>query len=410
MEPYASDGPHYAVQFRAAMVRLATRWSSSVNVRRLRTGLLVMGLLSFASAQQQANGACASRWLLDPRDISGCLYREGVLSLADRDSANRVFDSVARLQDSLTKDPSNASFERAAEVSRALAHISDFYSRRLFGDSSRFHRMLDHLLVTAEHARGTIRKTPDGRLWPQTTPYLSWVVYPGLGIYFQPVTTAHSLAYLIPRKNAPTDTVLAFAEHAYRYALWRTRGGYRFPVWEYDYTMNSGTVINDAPWISSQAQGGMLALFAEAYERTGARVWRDRAFEVLNSFRVEWDSGGVLVSDTSHGYWWEQYNPLVRVWNGAAQAVVAIGYLYQVTHDSSAKRMFDRGIDAMRYYTPYYDTGRWTIYSRTHGYESVAYHRGDIEILEALYTLSGDPWFKAAAERWRTYVPPAGVQ
>jgi len=235
-------------------------------------------------------------------------------------------------------------------------------------------------------------------------------VYPGLGIYFQPVTTTHSIAYLIPRKDAPTDTVLAFAEHAYRYALWRTRGGYRFPVWEYEYTMNSGTVINDAPWISSQAQGGMLALFAEAYDRTGAPVWRDRAFEVLNSFRVDWDSGGVLLSDTSHGYWWEQYNPLVRVWNGAAQAVVAIGYLYQVTNDSGAKRMFNRGMEAMKYYTPYYDTGKWTIYSRTHGYESIAYHRGDAEILDALYSLSGDAWFKTAAERWRSYVPPAGVQ
>jgi len=371
---------------------------------------VVVALIAADGGQQAQTDICRSRWLLDPKGISDCLYRKGILSLADRDSADVVFHSISRLQDSLTKDLSNASFERAAELSRALAHISDFYARNLFADSARFHRMLDHVLVTAEHARGTIRKTPDDRLWPATTPYLSWVVYPGLGIYFQPVTTTHAIAYLIPRENANTDSVLAFAEHAYRYALWRKRQGLRFPVWEHEYTLNSGTIVNDAPWISGQSQGGMLALFAEAYARTHSQVWHDRAFEVLNSFRVNWDSGGVLLADTVHGYWWEQFNPIVRVWNGSAQAVIGIGYLYRVTQDVEVKRLFDRGIEALKYYTPSYDTGSWTLYSRTHGYNSVAYHQGSVAILDALYSLSGDTWFKATADRWRGYVAPPGVK
>jgi len=119
---------------------------------------------------------------------------------------------------------------------------------------------------------------------------------------------------------------------------------------------------------------------------------------------------GVLLPDTTHGYWWEQFNPIVQVWNGSAQAVVGIGYFYRVTHDLEVKRLFDRGIEALKYYTPYYDTGRWTLYSRTHGYNSIAYHRGSVEILEALYSLSGDIWFKATADRWRGYAAPPGVQ
>jgi hypothetical protein len=57
-----------------------------------------------------------------------------------------------------------------------------------------------------------------------------------------------------------------------------------------------------------------------------------------------------------------------------------------------------------------YDTGSWTRYSRTGGYNSIAYHNVCVEILEAFYAQTADPWFKAVADRWRTYVPPAGVK
>jgi hypothetical protein len=341
--------------------------------------------------------------------VPTCLESRGQLSAADRDGALAVLESASALRDGLKTDTTSANFWRAAELTRALQVISDFYSRGLFADSARFHRMLDHVLVTEEYIKGTLRWIGTSA-WPAATPYLSWTNYPSLGLYFQPVNTVQSVASLFPRNGVPTDSLLAMGEEMYRYALWRNHDGLRFPVWEYEFPWNSGGVTVLAPWISSQAQGYGIILFAENYRRTGDLIWRERAYEVLNSYKVLWDNGGVLLPDTTHGYWWEEFHPAVFIWNGAAQAALAVGELALVTGDPEVQRMFDRGIEAMKYYTPEFDTGSWTLYSRLQWYNTVAYHNSCIRIMDALYTVSGDPWFKAVADRWRTYVPPPGVE
>ena len=95
--------------------------------------------------------------------------------------------------------------------------------------------------------------------------------------------------------------------------------------------------------------------------------------------------------------------------DGGAQALVGVGYYWQTSGDTMAQRVFERGIESIKYYTPWYDTGTWTLYSRTQGYNTRFYHNFQIRLLDQLYQLSGDPWFKSTADRWRTYVPPTGV-
>jgi hypothetical protein len=169
-------------------------------------------------------------------------------------------------------------------------------------------------------------------------------------------------------------------------------------------------VTVQAPWISGMAQAYAIILFSENYTRTQDSHWRSRAYDVLESFKVSWDEGGVLLPDTTHGYWWEEFHPTVMVWNGAAQAALAVGELWHATNDPGVGRMFDRSIAALKYYTPMFDTGYWTLYSRTQWYNTIAYHQSCIRIMDALYQVSSDPWFSTVADRWRTYVPPPGVQ
>ncbi|MGE3526345.1 MAG: D-glucuronyl C5-epimerase family protein, partial [Gemmatimonadales bacterium] len=183
----------------------------------------------------------------------------------------------------------------------------------------------------------------------------------------------------------------------------------RIPVWEYEFTWNSGGIVNFAPWISGQAQGYALMLFAENHRRTGDPLWRDRGYETLRSLQTMWDDGGVLLPDTTHGYWWEEFHPTARIWNGAAQAVLGVGNFWKATNDPEVGRMFDRGIEAMLYYTPEYDTGTWTLYSKVQGNNTIAYHNSHIAILDELYNLSGIQWFKDEADKYRTYTPPPGV-
>ncbi len=343
------------------------------------------------------------------QDVPTCLHSQSVISQADRESAAHTIAGVFSLRDSFATDTSQAAFNKAAELTRALQHVADFYSRREFNDSARFHRMMDHLLVTKEYVRGTTIRYIGGRAWPAATPWLSWQYYANNGIYFQPVNTIQLVVYIIPHLYPSTDSILQMAEPIYRYALWRQSAGRHFPVWEYDFPWNSGGVSVQAPWTSGMAQGMALDLFTEAYHRTGNPIWRNRAYQVLNSFLVSWNDGGVLLPDTSHGYWWEEYHPTVQVWNGSVIALISVGYFAKVMGDSAAQRMFDSGVQAVKFYTPFYDTGTWTLYSRTQGYNSIAYHGLCVRLMDQLYVMTSDPYFKTVADRWRAYVPPPGV-
>lgn len=341
-------------------------------------------------------------------DIPLCLSRQGVLSEGDGITALSILTDAVALRDSVSVGNSAGSFWRTAEMNRAFQRVIDYFDRAQFTDSARFHRMLDHVLVTEEYVRGTLRWIGPSA-WPDATPFLSWSFYSPGGMQFQAVNTVQSVAPLFPRSTVPTDSLLGMGEQLYRYALWRQYAARRYPVWEYNFTFSAGGVTLIAPWISGLAQGYGIILFTELYRRTGDPLWRDRAYETLESYKVTWDNGGVLLPDTTHGYWWAEYHPTVRVWNGAAQATLAVGELWEVTRDPEVKRMFDRGIESIKYYTHLYDTGTWTLYSRTQWYNTVSYHNSCVRILDALFTVSGDGWFKSLADRWRAYTPPPGV-
>jgi len=346
-----------------------------------------------------------------PLAVPTCLFAAGSLSIEDRDNAIRTIVRTQSLRDSLSSDTASAAFAKAAELTRALGRMSQFYARGLLADSARLHRLQDHLLVTMEYVRGGSIISLSGRLYPRTTPYLEWQYYSNSGIYFQPVTTVNPqfLSRLLPRPTVPLDSLVNMTDALYRYAIRRQHGRQRFIVWEYEFPFNSGGVLVEPPWISSLGQGLALMAFVERYRRTGDALWKQRALEVFESYKVMWDDGGILLPDTTNGYWWEEFSPTTMIWNGSAWSVLGLGYLWQNTSDAEAKRMFDRGLEALKHYTPNYDTGSWTLYSRTQGYNSIAYHNICITIMDQLYSQSGDIWFKNLADRWRSYVPPPGV-
>jgi hypothetical protein len=341
--------------------------------------------------------------------VPACLLQQRFLSAPDALAAEALLALVTAEADSLRATGAVADFERGAAYARSLQRITDLYARGLFSDSARFHRMLDHVRVVRELASGSVRSS-GGRLWPSATPHLAWVDYGDLGPHFQPVSTVQAVAYLVPRPGVPTESLTAMGDQLYDYALWRTAQGRSFPVWEYLFPWSSGGVFQLPPWISGLAQAYAIILFTACHERTGDVRWLARARQVMHSLLVGWDEGGVLHPDTADGYWWEEYHPTVAVWNGAAQAVLALAQFARATPDEEVQRALERGIAALKHRTAHYDTGTWTRYSATQGYNTVAYHRGSVEILDHLYATTGDVWFKTVADRWRQYVPPPGVE
>ncbi len=346
--------------------------------------------------------------LAAPDRVPDCLFERGVISAEDRDSALFLFATAQVKADSFQLLGSPPNLGKGASISRALGLVTGFYSRNLFADSARFHRVMDIVSVSIEIATDQLPVVL-GRSRPAATPFLLWYSYAWIGAFFQPVTTAQTVAHLLPRESAPTDSMLAIAEKLYTYSLWREHAGKRFPVWEYEFTWTSGGITVTSPWISAMAQGLVMSVFTECYRRTGDPLWRARAFEVFNSFTTSWSDGGVRLDDTTHGYWWEEFHPVVKVWNGSVQALIDVGFLASVTGDLEVQRMFERGMESIKYYTHEYDTGTWTLYSKTQGYNSVAYHNFQIALLDKLATLTPDPWVQATSDRWRAYIPPAGV-
>lgn len=351
---------------------------------------------------------CPSVDLAEPIGVSECLLLREVISPADHDSSIALFTSAQATADSFRALGGPTNFEKSARIARSLGLVTGFHRRDLMNDSARFHRIMDAVSVAVEISEDRVAVV-GGKVRPSVTPFLVWYSYPGIGAYFQPVTTSQTIAHLLPRTDVPTDSLINIADRLYNYAIWREYGGKRFPVWEYEFTWTSGGITAESPWISGMAQGLVMSVFAEVYRRTGSQGWKDRVYEVLNSFQVTWSNGGVMLDDTTHGYWWEEFHPIVQVWNGSVQALIDVGFVWSVTQDTMIKRMYDRGLESLKYNTPDYDTGNWTVYSRTQGQNSVAYHNFQIALLDVLYGQTGDPWVKETADRWRTYVPPPGV-
>jgi hypothetical protein len=346
--------------------------------------------------------------LAEPIGVSECLLLREVISPADYDSSIALFTSAQLKADSFHQLGGPTNFEKSARIARSLGLVTGFHRRDLMNDSARFHRIMDAVSVAIEISEDRVAVV-GGKVRPSVTPFLVWYSYPGIGAYFQPVTTSQTVAHLLPRTDVPTDSLINIADRLYNYAIWREYGDKRFPVWEYEFTWTSGGITAESPWISGMAQGLVMSVFAEVYRRTGSQGWKDRVYEVLNSFQVTWRNGGVMLDDTTHGYWWEEFHPIVQVWNGSVQALIDVGFVWSVTQDTMIKRMYDRGLESLRYNTPDYDTGTWTVYSRTQGQNSVAYHNFHIALLDVLYRQTGDPWVKETADRWRSYVPPPGV-
>lgn len=343
--------------------------------------------------------------------VPSCLAAEGIIPPSEAQRSIQLLSRAEHVRDSLQADGTYADYPNASEITRALSHIVSFFTARLFNDSVRLNRMLDNLSVTVHYAQRDSLQFSNGFIYPRTTPALAWQYYPEQGFFFQPVSTVNPqyLVGLIPDSNGRFDSLVEMTDELYSYAIWRTYAGVRFPVWEDEFPFNSGGIVNNPPWVSALSQGLAMMEFTERYRRTGDPAWKDRAFEVFRSFHVTWDHGGILLPDTSQGYWWEEFNPTVRIWNGSVWSALAVGYLWQATGDGEAKRAFDRGIEAIKAHTSEYDTGYWTLYSHVQGYNTVGYHLICVTLMDRLYEMTGDPWFKALADKWRAYTPPPGV-
>ena len=178
-----------------------------------------------------------------------------------------------------------------------------------------------------------------------------------------------------------------------------------YSVWETSFAWPNYNLT--APWVSGMAQGLGIQVLLNAYELTGDQKYLDVARSSLNAFYVNVSDGGVTYKD-KEGWWYEEYamtNNTIepRVLNGFMYALIGINEYYEQTKDERARYLFEMGINDLKCQLDYYDTGRWTYYDHLNHEASGSYHQIHIELLNELYEITGDSYFKDYCEKWTQY-------
>lgn len=183
-----------------------------------------------------------------------------------------------------------------------------------------------------------------------------------------------------------------------------------FAVLKYDYDWAYYHMI--APWRSGLANGVSLRVFFRAHKLTNNQVYLDAAKQILNSFYVEVDKGGVIYSSKKEGWWFEEFadegGVVSRVLNGHMFAVLGIYEYFKYTNDSSAYFLFNEGVLALKNNISKYDRGNGHSFYDLRGTPAnVKYHFIHVDLLGQLFEITGDKIFETYRDKWKMYQPPS---
>ncbi len=229
-----------------------------------------------------------------------------------------------------------------------------------------------------------------------------------LGLRYNPITIAQYGLYHLQRyaeSVAPQN--LETAERCVNWLMTNFRDWCgQIGAWVYDYDLNFyGT---NAPWISGMAQAQGISLLLRVYQlRADARLLdiTKRAFLV---FLYPVDEGGVVSYYPDGSVVFEEYPtmPPSQVLNGHLFAILGIYDYACFWQDKPAQELFELAVDGLKRNLRRYDTGFWNLYDLhpTGRLASPMYVKVHVQLLEILADLSGDPFFKNYADKWRNYL------
>ncbi|MGA6989830.1 MAG: D-glucuronyl C5-epimerase family protein [Nitrososphaeraceae archaeon] len=88
------------------------------------------------------------------------------------------------------------------------------------------------------------------------------------------------------------------------------------------------------------------------------------------------------------------------------QSLIFLWRYYEMTNDSNAKVVFDKGINYLKENLWRYDTGSWSSYDLLENLATAEYHKAQISQLEELYDITGENVFKVYTDRFEKYLKP----
>jgi hypothetical protein len=227
--------------------------------------------------------------------------------------------------------------------------------------------------------------------------------YPGRGLQLQPLANfgfANGLwqSHQDARLRTLIDELVGL----------RTRRG-GFTTWEYYFDFGGGS----PPWISGMAQATAMQALARAGTRLGDQGLIEIARDAAGAFRSRTPVGALV--PRAGGSWYALYSfaPRLYVLNGMLQSLIGLDTYRTLTGDQQASVLFDSGDAVARARIGDYDTGAWSLYSRSSsrpGAEAnLNYHKLNRDFARKLCGITGAQQYCAAADNFARYMrePPS---
>ena len=92
------------------------------------------------------------------------------------------------------------------------------------------------------------------------------------------------------------------------------------------------------------------------------------------------------------------------VLNGPTQSLIFLWRYPEITNDSNAKVIFDKGINYLKKNLWRYDTGSWSSSDLLENQATTEYHKAQISQLKELYDITGENVFNVYADRFEKYI------
>lgn len=239
----------------------------------------------------------------------------------------------------------------------------------------------------------------------------------GSNFYYNPVTLSQYALYLhsfyVKGDTSKLSDFLKCADFLAKYVSPDGSLRYKFDFGDF----KSG-------WTSGMAQGEALAVLSRAYKLTGDTKYIDCGNKIFNYLITSVQDGGVM---DNLGYLDPSYKDFIffqeyvnetpsYTLNGNIFAVLGVYDWYQLgkttdlINSDLVGHFYKESIKSLKVVIPYYDLGGYTSYNLYHltaGYSPVnanLYHPVHIELLQALYSITKDPFFMDMRNQWIDYV------
>jgi hypothetical protein len=178
-------------------------------------------------------------------------------------------------------------------------------------------------------------------------------------------------------------------------------------AWEYLFPFDG----QQPPWVSSLAQGtGLQAMARVAYRLNRQADAIPIVGQGLGIFQTAPPAGVRVEADGGAHYLQYSGLPKLQIINGFVQSLVGLYDYAQLTGDTTAQTLFQQGDTAARKEVPRFDTGAWSLYSRSGSSRpesDLGYHQLLRDFLNSLCKRTQADAYCSTASRFTAYLKTA---